>query len=79
MGMDFVLKFATIDPIEAKWQHLEVSSEIFLNPAPPAPHARATPTIGLPPLTQVTAGHYAALFPEDIPEIRLETTPERAT
>ena len=39
MGMDFVLKFATIDPIEAKWQHLEVSSQNIFEPGP-APHKR---------------------------------------
>ena len=40
MGMYFVLKFATTDPMEAKWLHLEVSSEIFLNRRR-APQARA--------------------------------------
>ena len=30
MGMIFIFEFATIDPIEEKCEHFEVSSEIFL-------------------------------------------------
>ena len=31
MGMIFIFEFATIDPIEEKCEHFEVSSEIFLS------------------------------------------------